>query len=591
MRGTTLGGSQGPARRWARRLWAALILAAVGVCGGAVRAQATDYAALTQTTVSQLVSALDLYRRNRTAEAQAQLSRLGPGLAQLKGVADHYRDLANAEHDRCMTRVVELEQRTSDLYQEEEKVEKAMGDLDAEIAGLSGKVQVAGQEVQRLNASLIDISARMQERERKLKELTQWWWVPGYGQYLAVRTLADKDIEAYKSEVNSLTDQNRVMQDQQQAVAVAEEARRKLAIDREASRKTVEGLRQMRTELEADLGRLKASSTVLTEASVLWGKATNLLTQTGQDQLGNLETMEQLLQESGNVPDFTDAARDYAGDLQSSLLLFARSVDNGSNFLGGGYALCGGPPRDPNAPKVSKPCSMVEQITQYYEIVDPVTCSFRYTNPPGCPPFPTELEVSDAAVTTARASGAWTRAAGENWVGRNRCRATAAIYYGQVDGADTCEATCMTDPSCKFWTYNERNGMMPNSRFECWGGRGEATPQRSSWGGFTSGGSVRLDGLLVLAHHDPQGSNTEQPVRSKESSLATSILFKNSSKFDIKIYWIDYSGEKIFYRDLPSGQSFRQETFYTHPWLVTDSQGGPKMLFFAGKEPGVALIE
>ena len=129
MRGTTPGGSQGgPARRWARRLWAALLLAAVGVCGGAVRAQTTDYAALTQTTVSQLVSALDLYRRNRTAEAQAQLSRLGSGLAQLKGVTDRYRELANAEHDRCMTRVLELEQRTSDLYQEEQKVEKAMGE-------------------------------------------------------------------------------------------------------------------------------------------------------------------------------------------------------------------------------------------------------------------------------------------------------------------------------------------------------------------------------------------------------------------------------------------------------------------------------
>ena len=128
---------------------------------------------------------------------------------------------------------------------------------------------------------------------------------------------------------------------EQQALAVAEEARRKLALDREASRRTLEGLRQMRKELEADLGRLKTSSTVLTEASVLWGKAANLLTLTSQDQLLSLETMEQLLRESGDVPDFTDAARDYAGDLQSSLLLFARSVDNGSNFLGGGYALCG----------------------------------------------------------------------------------------------------------------------------------------------------------------------------------------------------------------------------------------------------------
>ena len=319
----------------------------------------------------------------------------------------------------------------------------------------------------------------MQERERKLKELTQWFWVPGYGQYLAVRTLADKDIKSYKSEINSLNDQNRLMQDQQQALAVAEEARRKLAIDREAARKTGEGLRQMRTELEADLGRLK----------VIVDGAHGGLRPVGEsgespdpDRSGPARQPRDdgaAAAGVGNVPDFTDAARDYAGDLQSTMLLFARSVDNGSNFLSSGYAMCGGPPRDPNAPEVSKPCSMVEQITQYYEIVDPVTCAFRYTNPRGCPPFPTEIEVSDAATAAARASGAWSRAPEENWVGRNRCRATAAIYYGQVDGPDACEAVCMTDPSCKFWTYNERNGMMPNSRFECWGGRGEATPSRA----------------------------------------------------------------------------------------------------------------
>ena len=488
MDGIRLSRLRGSARLWVRRLWAALLLVVLGVYAGPAGAQSTDNATLTQTTVSQLVSALDLYRRDRAAEAQAQLAKLRPGLVQLKDIADRYRELANAEHDRCMTQVVELEKRTSDLYQEEENVKEAMGALDAELAANATKMQVAGQEMQRLNASLNEIAARMQERERKLKELQDWWWVPGYGQYLGIRTLADKDIEVYQSQINSLHDQSRLMQDQEQALAAAEQARAKLATDSEVSQRTLTGLRQMRDTAQADLGRLKTSSTVLTEASVLWAKAGDLLDLTAQDQLLSLETMELMLQEFGNVPDFVNAAEDYAGDLQSSLLLFARSIDNGSNFLDSGDALCGGPARDPNAPKVSKPCSMVEQITQYYDIVDPVTCSFRYTNPPGCPPFPTEIEVSDAAAAAARASGAWTRAPGENWVGRNRCRAIAAIYYGQVDGPDACEAVCMTDLSCKFWTFNEANGMMPRSRFECWGGRGEATPSRSAWGGFISGG-------------------------------------------------------------------------------------------------------
>jgi hypothetical protein len=59
----------------------------------------------------------------------------------------------------------------------------------------------------------------------------------------------------------------------------------------------------------------------------------------------------------------------------------------------------------------------------------------------------------------------------------------------------------------------------------------------------------------------------------------------------VKIYWLGYSGEMVFYHDLGPGQSFKQETYYTHPWLVTDDQGNPKTLFFPEKEPGMALIE
>ena len=72
---TMRSGPRGSARLWVRRLWAALFLVVLGVYAGPAGAQSTDYATLTQTTVSQLVSALDLYRSDRTAEAQAQLAQ------------------------------------------------------------------------------------------------------------------------------------------------------------------------------------------------------------------------------------------------------------------------------------------------------------------------------------------------------------------------------------------------------------------------------------------------------------------------------------------------------------------------------------
>ena len=65
MGGTMPSTPRGSARLWVRRLWAALLLVVLGVYAGSAGAQSTDYATLTQTTVSQLVSVLDLYRRDR----------------------------------------------------------------------------------------------------------------------------------------------------------------------------------------------------------------------------------------------------------------------------------------------------------------------------------------------------------------------------------------------------------------------------------------------------------------------------------------------------------------------------------------------
>ena len=89
----------------------------------------------------------------------------------------------------------------------------------------------------------------------------------------------------------------------------------------------------MRADAEGELGDLKHSAVVLTDASVLWAKAGNLLTITAADQLSSIESIRQLLEKASDAPDFDDPTREYAGDLQATLVRFAQSVDNGSNFL------------------------------------------------------------------------------------------------------------------------------------------------------------------------------------------------------------------------------------------------------------------
>lgn len=67
------------------------------------------------------------------------------------------------------------------------------------------------------------------------------------------------------------------------------------------------------------------------------------------------------------------------------------------------------------------------------------------------------------------------------------------------------------------------------------------------------------------------------------SGASTSITFKNSSQGKIRIFWLDSNGKRVEYNKsghqangdggLEAGASFTQQTFVSHPWLITNEQG------------------
>lgn len=61
--------------------------------------------------------------------------------------------------------------------------------------------------------------------------------------------------------------------------------------------------------------------------------------------------------------------------------------------------------------------------------------------------------------------------------------------------------------------------------------------------------------------------------RSISGDTPSSITFDNQSGVAVSIYWLNYSGNRIFYYALPSGQSYDQGTWLTHPWVAVDDGG------------------
>lgn len=65
----------------------------------------------------------------------------------------------------------------------------------------------------------------------------------------------------------------------------------------------------------------------------------------------------------------------------------------------------------------------------------------------------------------------------------------------------------------------------------------------------------------------------QSKLRSFNGLTPSRIQFSNETHSTRRVYWLDYSGKRIFYQTMPPGTSYTQDTYLTHPWLVTDSAG------------------
>lgn len=62
----------------------------------------------------------------------------------------------------------------------------------------------------------------------------------------------------------------------------------------------------------------------------------------------------------------------------------------------------------------------------------------------------------------------------------------------------------------------------------------------------------------------------EGSIASPGTSKPVTITFKNKSKQEVTVYWLDFDGDREEYATLDTGESYTQETYKNHIWLVAD---------------------
>jgi hypothetical protein len=99
-----------------------------------------------------------------------------------------------------------------------------------------------------------------------------------------------------------------------------------------------------------------------------------------------------------------------------------------------------------------------------------------------------------------------------------------------------------------------------------------------------------IDTALGQALQDV-GCAGEDGFQSKEGPQSTQITFINRSDRPVRTYWLNYQGKRVFYSEIAPGRSYVQQTYVTHPWVITNDRSGNCIaLFLPASFPATAVI-
>lgn len=104
-----------------------------------------------------------------------------------------------------------------------------------------------------------------------------------------------------------------------------------------------------------------------------------------------------------------------------------------------------------------------------------------------------------------------------------------------------------------------------------------------------------LPGALAFRKLEPIACDDKQ-LKSLIGTTTTYIRFDNYRSEDMLLYWINYEGVRVYYTQIEAGRSYLQQTYVTHPWVVTKKNAVPGVedcvaIFEPSSDPGVAEIK
>ena len=81
----------------------------------------------------------------------------------------------------------------------------------------------------------------------------------------------------------------------------------------------------------------------------------------------------------------------------------------------------------------------------------------------------------------------------------------------------------------------------------------------------------------------------KQPSVDRRATM-TEVIFFNQSPAPIRTYWLDHQGHGTSAPEFRPGDSYVQQTYLTHPWVVTRSTAKVCMAIYQPEAPSAIVV-
>jgi von Hippel-Lindau disease tumor supressor len=95
---------------------------------------------------------------------------------------------------------------------------------------------------------------------------------------------------------------------------------------------------------------------------------------------------------------------------------------------------------------------------------------------------------------------------------------------------------------------------------------------------------------VFAANAQSQKCEAESVSISRTGKVTTEITFINQRSVPVKTYWLDYWGKRKFYAQIQPGDKVIQQTYVTHPWVITDVSNNCLGVYYPDGQPRIIEI-